>query len=449
MTNGRMLWKVGDEIPKQLRGVSKSNWLQSIVLPRPVGWLTVDDEHVALLDGYTAACYTPPVIFFAESSLPKSFIVKLRESGKCTISTATLHDPSFAIDHVTASIGNSNHLDTPISYTFQELQLIPAPKRDHYPCAVATSPIHMYFTLSDRVTFDVPTNDDSMLILIAETVVVNESVLSDPTDTMKSRAITAKIDASLIQPIVSIGNNQFRSLKEIRSMPRPQLQQNNNSSEKVWTSSDFQTIIPAGTRHEDHKTMEWNYRVDGHTCSLGFNPTLAFIMPRPIGWISTYSKINRISHLAPYSFFIDIAHGATPMVAFSAYRPMDGSSKKDAHKDTEEMGCFCYNLCTKELAVAVNLSAAEMKREESEFELAGLIAEQATTVDAPYIRDVPVHLECIYVKTIDIGSFSIVVGRVQAVSVESHLLNDKGQIDLSKINLLARLGYTDEFGLIS
>jgi flavin reductase (DIM6/NTAB) family NADH-FMN oxidoreductase RutF len=60
-----------------------------------------------------------------------------------------------------------------------------------------------------------------------------------------------------------------------------------------------------------------------------------------------------------------------------------------------------------------------------------------------------IHLECTYVKTIDVGNFSIVVGRVQAVSVESSILNDYGQIDTSKLNLIARLGYTDEYGIVS
>ncbi len=454
MSNGRILWKVGETIPNQLRGtLSKSKWLQSIVVPRPVAWLSVDDETVAILNGYTAACYTPPTLFFAESSLPVKFITKLKETGICTMSIATLHDPKSALDHV------AENMDQQTSYSFEELNLSRSAKRGSYPCAVETSPIHMYCKVSERVAFDEQSQNDCdfMLILVAETVVFHESILSDPTESMKQRSITAKIDAALIQPVVSTGNKQrFHTLKEIRSMPRPKqeppkkLDNDDTPTSSSWVSSDFETVVPAGTRHLDHSTTEWSYSIDGHACALGFNPTLAFIMPRPIGWISTYSKVDRTPHLAPYSFFIDVGHSVNqPMVAFSAYRPMDGTSKKDAHKDSEEMGCFCFNVCTEELAVAVNLSAAEMKRDESEFALAGLIPEPAKTVDAPYIHSAPIHLECTYEKTIDVGSFSIVVGRVQAVSVESTVLNDTGEIDVSVIKLIARLGYTDEYGIIS
>ena len=459
MSNGRILWKVGETtIPKPLRGtLSKSHWLQSIVVPRPVAWLSVDDDAVTILNGYTAACYTPPTIFFAESSLPTKFIAKLKETGICTMSITTMHDPQSALEQVTSSSDCSANEQK--SYSFQELKLSRSPKRSNYPCAVESSPIHMYCTVSERVKFDADgessqndgNSDDCMIILIAETVVFHNSILSDPTESMKQRSITAKIDAALIQPMVSIGktNQGFRLLKEIRSMPRPK--QESSSSLSTWVSSNFQTVVPTGTQNQPHMTTEWNYRIDGHTCAaLGFNPTLAFIMPRPIGWISTYSKLGRVPHLAPYSFFIDVGHSVNkPMVAFSAYRPMDGTSQKDAHKDAEEMGCFCFNLCTEELAVAVNLSAAEMKRDESEFALAGLIPEPATTIDAPYIHIAPIHLECRYEKTVDIGNFSIVVGRVQAVSVESSVLNDNGEIDSSIIKLIARLGYTDEYGIIS
>jgi flavin reductase (DIM6/NTAB) family NADH-FMN oxidoreductase RutF len=461
MTEGRILWKVGDVIPSPLRGTttfSKSKWLRSIVVPRPVAWVSVDDETVAILDGYTAACYTPPTLFFAQSSLPIKFIEKLKDTGICTLSVATFHDPKSALELV-----SSDNIHDQKTYTFQELNLSRAQKRNNYPCAIESSPVHMYCKVSDRVSFHESSHndaDDVMLILIAETVVFHKSILSDPTNSMKQRSISAKIDAALIQPVVSLGSHhpRFHSLKEIRSMPRPKLEPSPHqddattgiSSSLLWVSSDFHTVVPTGPRSLDHTTTEWNYRIDGHSCALGFNPTLAFIMPRPIGWISTYSKEGRVPHLAPYSFFIDVGYDVFhPMVAFSAYRPIDGTRQKDAQKDTEEMGCFCFNLCTEELAVAVNLSAAEMKRDESEFTLTGLIAEPATTIDAPYIHNAPIHLECTYEKTYDVGNFSIVIGRVQAVAIESTVLNDNGEIDTSMINFIARLGYTDEYGIIS
>jgi flavin reductase (DIM6/NTAB) family NADH-FMN oxidoreductase RutF len=188
---------------------------------------------------------------------------------------------------------------------------------------------------------------------------------------------------------------------------------------------------------------------------LGYNPTTALIAPRPIGWISTYSRNGRIAHLAPYSFFIDVRGGVMedkakpPMVAFSAFVKQDDTDgsrrKKDAQKDAEEMGCFCFNMPTRDLAVPLNYSAAELKREESEFELAGLAYEPARYVDAPVVRDAPIHYECEYVQTIDdVGGFSIVIGKVVAVAVHEKILTD-GKIDVNKLRPIMRLGFTDEY----
>ena len=441
MKQGRILWKVGEALPQPLR-LESPGWLQSIVVPRPLAWLSVDDERVALLNGYTAACYTPPTLLFAGSSLPRKTLARLKETGKCTVSLATARDPPSSLSMASTVHSISGERS---SFTFQELKLSPIKKREDYPCAVEGSPVHLYCSLSEEHSL-IGHDGDGMVLLIGESVLVDGSVLSDPTDSMKSRAISSKIDAGLIQPIVTVGPDQFRRVHEIRSLPRPKQQ-----PDGTWVSSDFQTVVPVGTKHETHPAlMTWNYQVDGHACALGFNPTLAFIMPRPIGWISTYSSSSRVPHLAPYSFFIDVAHGfEKPMVAFSAYRPQDGTSKKDAHKDTEEMGCFCFNLCTEDMAVAVNLSAAELKRDESEFALTGLAFEQANFVDAPYVRDAPVHLECVYERTVPIGNFSIVIGRIQALSMDNDIIAADGRVDTSLLRLIGRLGYTDEYGIIS
>ena len=57
---------------------------------------------------------------------------------------------------------------------------------------------------------------------------------------------------------------------------------------------------------------------------LGYNPLKQIAQPRPVGWISTYGSGgggdgggNRVAHIAPYSFFGDVARGDRPMVAYA------------------------------------------------------------------------------------------------------------------------------------
>jgi flavin reductase (DIM6/NTAB) family NADH-FMN oxidoreductase RutF len=279
-----------------------------------------------------------------------------------------------------------------------------------------------------------------MIILTVETFVVDGSVLSQPTELMKGRDVKAKIDAELIKPVVGLGNGTFSPLTGFRSMPRPKKQDAGG-----WISDPFDVSLPTLGEGE-YEDMEWSYREHGAQCPLGYNPITALIMPRPIGWISTYKKEGRTLHLAPYSFFTDVSRGKEPMVAFSGARP--GDIKKDAQKDSEEMGCFAYNMVSEDLAVAMNYSAAEMDRTESEFELAGLSSEKANLVDAPVVKDAHVKYECEYVKTVDVASFSIVIGKVVGVTVDKSILTD-GRVDPIKARPILRMGYMDEYGVVS
>ena len=61
------------------------------------------------------------------------------------------------------------------------------------------------------------------------------------------------------------------------------------------------------------------------------------ICPHFIGWISTYEptslqQCNKapIAHVSPYSFFMDVARGSRPMVAFAA------CPRTDEFEDSDE-----------------------------------------------------------------------------------------------------------------
>jgi len=429
---GRIFWKIGSPPPAEL---SCKNPFLATLIPRTAAWFSVDDERVALLDGYNACCYTPPTIIFGIKTLPPAMIAKLMEAKVCTMSSATVRESQAAYQKAACLEG-----DIPQDFTFDELGMKARKSKQGYPAAVDAAPIKMHCSLNQIVNFDGTSDGESMIILTVETFLVDGSALSPPTEIMAGRDIKAKIDAELIQPVVSLGNGIFAPLAGLRSMPRPQKQNDGG-----WVSNAFEGNPPTvGT--SNYGAMEWSYKVHGPQCPLGFNPITALIMPRSIGWISTYKKDGRIPHIAPYSFFVDVARGKQPMVVFSGARK-NGEIKKDAQTDAEDMGCFVYNMVSEDLAVAMNYSAAEMGRNESEFELAGLAQEKATIVDAPVVKDAHVKYECEYIQTVDIASFSLVIGKVVGISVDASVLTN-GRVDHMKARPITRLGYMNEYGIL-
>ena len=111
----------------------------------------------------------------------------------------------------------------------------------------------------------------------------------------------------------------------------------------------------------------------GH--GLLHDPFKAIIAPRPIGWISTVDAKGR-TNLAPYSFF-NAVHSRPPMLAFTS------ETMKHSAANAIASGEFVFNLCTRPLFDAMNISSGALADEESEFDAAGLTTAPSRIVSAP------------------------------------------------------------------
>jgi flavin reductase (DIM6/NTAB) family NADH-FMN oxidoreductase RutF len=313
-----------------------ADWL----IPRPLAWIScAGDERVGLLNGFTAVGYHPLTLFCSATNLPTQLQQALASNRASTtlwsVCLVTSRD-SEALKKVTDIGSLYHHEDLGLKRSTVE--------RDNYPRSVATSPVEMFCSIKARDTLE----DDDLLLLVVDICRVDGSVLSNPTPSMIERSITAKIDAMLIDALAWVGggSDDFASnvcaTKTFRSMPRPTQSDDKTS----WTSADFAELTSKPLHQQVRDSIEWSPATDGASCPLGFNATTAIVLSRPIGWISSYSKQGRVSHLAPYSFFMDVG---ADLVAFSAYSS-GNSGLKDAQKDAEETGVFCYNMVTAELS---------------------------------------------------------------------------------------------------
>jgi len=122
----------------------------------------------------------------------------------------------------------------------------------------------------------------------------------------------------------------------------------------------------------------------GH--GLPHDPFNAIVGPRPIGWISTRSA-EGVLNLAPYSFFNGFNY-TPPIVGFASV------GRKDTLRNVEATREFVWNLATRPLAEAMNLSCAAAPPEVDEFELAGLTPVPSRLVRPPRVGESPVAFEC-------------------------------------------------------
>lgn len=166
----------------------------------------------------------------------------------------------------------------------------------------------------------------------------------------------------------------------------------------------------------------------------------SLVVPRPIGWISTYSG-DGIPNLAPYSFFNAIS-SSPPLVAVSIGQRR--GEPKDTLRNIRETGAFCLNVVSAELLEAMNTTSAEVSPQVDEFALAGLTSVPCSKVEAPRVGEAPAALECTLFKEVDLGEAhsTLIIGEVKAIHLASRLEVDPESwaVEPTSLNPVGRLG---------
>ncbi len=200
------------------------------------------------------------------------------------------------------------------------------------------------------------------------------------------------------------------------------------------------TARPTGHGHDFHCYEP----ATGH--GLRHNPMQAIIAPRPIGWISSASAAG-INNLAPYSFF-NMFRATPPLIGFSS------GGRKDSLRNVEETGRFVWNLATRSLATAMNLSSAVVPHEVDEFVLAGLTPMPSSFGSPPCVAESPVSFDCVLTQIVDLqdrhgqpSGSHLVIGEAVHVRIARSLIADGVYDTLASDPILRGGGTADYFHL--
>jgi flavin reductase (DIM6/NTAB) family NADH-FMN oxidoreductase RutF len=179
----------------------------------------------------------------------------------------------------------------------------------------------------------------------------------------------------------------------------------------------------------------------------------SIVVPRPIGWISTYGP-DETPNLAPYSYFAALS--AAPMligVSIGHRR----SGPKDTLVNIRRRGGFCTNMVTRRHLEAMNATSGGHPPDVSEFAVAGLEARSANQVDAPWVAGCPVVMECRLFKEVALEGApnTLVIGEVVRILVDSSVPRaaESQYLDTETLDPVARLwgptyGFLGEFRTI-
>ena len=184
---------------------------------------------------------------------------------------------------------------------------------------------------------------------------------------------------------------------------------------------------------------------EGHR--LPHDPFKAIIAPRPIGWISTADAEGR-PNLAPYSFFNAFC-SSPPIIGFSS------EGWKHTVRNIADTREFVFNLATRKLADAMNVSGAPYADGISEFDTAGLEPAPSRVVKPPRVAESPASLECRLISVQELADIEgnrlqrfLVLGQVVGVHIDTAYLKD-GLFDTAAAHPIARCGYASDYAEVS
>jgi len=151
--------------------------------------------------------------------------------------------------------------------------------------------------------------------------------------------------------------------------------------------------------------------------------TMAF--PTPAWVIATYDKNDRANVMT--AAWGGIANSNPPSV-FVAVQPV-----RYTYENVLAKREFTICIPSEEFAKETDYFGMESGRETDKIEAAGLTAARAEKVNAPYIKEFPMYLECKLTDRMNLGSHFVLIGQIIDVKAKEDILDHKESIEIQKL----------------
>ncbi|WP_373898643.1 flavin reductase family protein [Haloimpatiens sp. FM7315] len=102
----------------------------------------------------------------------------------------------------------------------------------------------------------------------------------------------------------------------------------------------------------------------------------------------------------------------------------------------KETGAFAVNIVTEDQKDIFDYMGSHSGRDEDKFAKLNIKVEEGIKVNVPLIGECPVNIECKVVDSILTGSHEMFVGKVEYVHANKEIVDDNGNIDFSKLELI-------------
>ena len=107
-----------------------------------------------------------------------------------------------------------------------------------------------------------------------------------------------------------------------------------------------------------------------------------------------------------------------------------------SHGNIIRSKAFTINIGTEKFATEVDYFGISTGRNVDKFAATGLTPQRSTCVNAPFIAEFPLVLECRLMKIVEIGLHTQFIGEIVDVKAEESILDEKDMVDIDQLKPL-------------
>ncbi|WP_456463756.1 flavin reductase family protein [Lutibacter sp.] len=169
---------------------------------------------------------------------------------------------------------------------------------------------------------------------------------------------------------------------------------------------------------------------------------LSAIAPRPIALASTINARGK-PNLSPFSFF-NVFSANPPILIFSPARRVRNNTTKHTLENIKKTKEVVINVVNFDIVQQMSLSSTEYPESINEFEKAGFTMVASEKVKPLRVGESPIQFECKVKNIIELGTEggagNLIICEVVKLHIKEAFLNDEGDINQQKLDLVARAG---------
>lgn len=151
----------------------------------------------------------------------------------------------------------------------------------------------------------------------------------------------------------------------------------------------------------------------------------------PIGvFLISCGEIGKNANIVTMGWVIPISSNP-PLLGISLRK------KRHSYELIKKSNDFIVNIPTREILKETDYCGNVSGRDVNKFEKTGLTPIPGRKVKSPLIKECPINLECKIIKDMELGDHNFIIGEVVSKSVNEKILNEKGKLDINKMNLFS------------